>query len=192
MNRILKTLFIIAAAISTAVATNAQDLQSQRGESQDLGGLFGEKLDHGGLVINPTPQQLYRLRSIGPNISEGVVLKGEAKAFAEELSFLKQGKRGTKLTISYNTKSGELEPVAGAYSLHIGAGDITITAKEYKRPKPTDNKALERFFAWRGCIDCTVTEEPGENLFTPELAARVGTLFEKLMPLYDYFNQFKV
>ena len=130
MNRILKTLFIIAAAISTAVATNAQDLQSQRGESQDLGGLFGEKLDHGGLVINPTPQQLYRLRSIGPNISEGVVLKGEAKAFAEELSFLKQSKRGTKLTISYNAKSTEIEPIAGAYSLHIGAGDITITAKD--------------------------------------------------------------
>ena len=67
-----------------------------------------------------------------------------------------------------------------------------ITAQLYKRPKPTDNKKLERFFAWKGCIDCTVTEEPGENLFTPELTQRVADFFQKLMPLYDYFNQFKV
>ena len=72
------------------------------------------------------------------------------------------------------------------------ATGVPITAQLYKRPKPTDNKKLERFFAWRGCIDCTVTEEPGENLFTPELTQRVKDFFEKLMPLYDYFNQFKV
>ena len=72
------------------------------------------------------------------------------------------------------------------------ATGVPITANCYKRPKPTDNKKLERFFAWRGCIDCTVTEEPGENLFTPELTQRVKDFFEKLMPLYDYFNQFKV
>ena len=69
---------------------------------------------------------------------------------------------------------------------------VPITAQLYKRPKPTDNKALEKFFAWRGCIDCTVTEDPGENLFTPELMERVRSFFEKLMPLYDFFNQFKV
>ena len=72
------------------------------------------------------------------------------------------------------------------------ATGVPITANCYKRPKPTDNKKLERFFAWRGCIDCTVTEAPGENLFTPELTQRVKDFFEKLMPLYDYFNQFKV
>ena len=72
------------------------------------------------------------------------------------------------------------------------ATGVPITANCYKRPKPTDNKKLERFFAWRGCIDCTVTEEPGENLFTPELTQRVADFFQKLMPLYDYFNQFKV
>ena len=72
------------------------------------------------------------------------------------------------------------------------ATGVPITADCYKRPKPTDKKELERFFAWRGAIDCTVTEEPGENLFTPELAVRVRDFFEKLIPLYDFFNQFKV
>ena len=72
------------------------------------------------------------------------------------------------------------------------ATGVPITAQLYKRPKPTDNKKLERFFAWKGCIDCTVTEAPGENLFSPELTQRVADFFQKLMPLYNYFNQFKV
>lgn len=72
------------------------------------------------------------------------------------------------------------------------ATGVPITAQLYKRPKSTDKKELERFFAWRGAIDCTVTEEPGQNLFSPELASRVRDFFEKLIPLYDYFNQFKV
>ena len=69
---------------------------------------------------------------------------------------------------------------------------IPSTADCYKRPKPTDKPELERFFAWRGAIGCTIDEEPGENLFTPELADRVRDFFIKLMPLYDYFNQFKI
>jgi len=69
---------------------------------------------------------------------------------------------------------------------------VPITAQLYKRPKPTDKKELEPFFAWRNAIDCTVFEEPGENLFSPELVARVRSFFEKLIPLYDFFNQFKV
>ena len=69
---------------------------------------------------------------------------------------------------------------------------VSITANCYKRPKPTDNPDLERFFAWKGAIGCEITEEPGENLFTPELAGRVADFFQKLLPLYNYFNQFKV
>ena len=72
------------------------------------------------------------------------------------------------------------------------ATGVPITAELYKRPKPTEDKALERFFGWKSCIGCTVSEEPGEALFTPELAARVSDFFQKLMPLYDFFNQFKV
>ena len=72
------------------------------------------------------------------------------------------------------------------------ATGVNITAQLYKRPKPTDNPKLERFFAWRSCIECTVEEAPGENLFTPELAQRVGEFFRKLMPLYEFFNRFKV
>ena len=67
-----------------------------------------------------------------------------------------------------------------------------VTAHLYKRPKPTDNPALEPYFAWKCNIGCVREEAPGENLFTPELAQRVGTFLEQLTPLYEYLNRFKV
>ena len=72
------------------------------------------------------------------------------------------------------------------------ATGLPITAECYKRPKETDNEALKPYFAWRGQVSCTVEEAPNENLFAPELSSRVQAFFEKLMPLYDFFNKFKV
>ena len=69
---------------------------------------------------------------------------------------------------------------------------MPISAECYKRPKPTEDPRLERFFAWKGKIGC-VREEPfSDGVFTPELAARVSDFFTKLTPLYDFFNRFKV
>ena len=67
-----------------------------------------------------------------------------------------------------------------------------ITAELYKRPKPTDNPALEPYFAWKGQIGCTRSITPGPEMFGPELKNEVADFFEKLTPLYDYFNRFKV
>ena len=67
-----------------------------------------------------------------------------------------------------------------------------ITTELYKRPKATDNPDLERFFAWKGQIACVRQMEPGEALFGPELKNQVADFFEKLTPLYEYFNRFKV
>ena len=55
MNK-LRFMFAMALAATLSLGTAmAQDLSSQRGESQDLGEILGHKVDHGGLVINPTP-----------------------------------------------------------------------------------------------------------------------------------------
>ena len=69
---------------------------------------------------------------------------------------------------------------------------MPISAECYKRPKSTDDPRLERFFAWKGQIGCTIHEDFSENTFGPDLAKRVGDFFTKLTPLYNYFNQFKV
>ena len=133
MNRTLKTLLAVVVSLCTALAVNAQDLSSQRGESQDLGSLLGHRLDHAGLVINPTPQHLYLLRSLPADISRGVALKGEAKKFAEELSFIKQSKKGLKLTITYPKRgfaqNAEVPNKSGAYTLKVNhASGIIIEA----------------------------------------------------------------
>ncbi len=72
------------------------------------------------------------------------------------------------------------------------ATGVPITAEEYKRPKPTQDERLARFFAWKKQIGCTVHEDFSESTFGPELAQRVAAFFQKLTPLYDYFNRFKV
>ena len=67
-----------------------------------------------------------------------------------------------------------------------------IEAELYKRPKPCDNPDLEPYFAWKGQIGCTRHEDFSEATFGPDLADRVLDFLVKLMPLYDYFNRFKV
>ena len=67
-----------------------------------------------------------------------------------------------------------------------------ILAEQYKRPKPAEDPRLAPFFAWRGQIGCTRDIAPGPEMFGPELKQEVADFFEKLIPLYDFFNRFKV
>ena len=71
------------------------------------------------------------------------------------------------------------------------ATGIPVVAEEtYKRPKPTENKKLEPYFSWKGQIGCVREEEFSPETFGPELGERVKTMFQQLMPLYDYFCKF--
>ena len=72
------------------------------------------------------------------------------------------------------------------------ATGMQITAEEYKRPEACENPELERFFRWKSGIGITVEAPFSDATFGSELAQTVGTLFEKLTPLYDYFTQFGV
>ena len=73
------------------------------------------------------------------------------------------------------------------------ATGIPITAQTYKRPPHTAPiPELEPYFAWKGCIDCTIDEEFSPETFDPALKDKVLDFFQKLMPLYEYFNRFKV
>lgn len=69
---------------------------------------------------------------------------------------------------------------------------VPITAQCYKRPRVPENPALAPYFAWKGEIGCTRSIEPGDALFGPQLEGEVKGFFEKLTPLYDYFNQYVV
>ena len=69
---------------------------------------------------------------------------------------------------------------------------LSIYAEEYKRPENCENPDLERFYRWKGKIGCTIHEDFSEDTFGPALADRVRDFLVKLIPLYDYFNKFKV
>ncbi len=69
---------------------------------------------------------------------------------------------------------------------------MPITAELYKRPKPTEDPRLAPYFAWKGQISCTRDIEASPAIFGPELAEEVAGFFQKLTPLYEYFNQFAV
>ena len=67
---------------------------------------------------------------------------------------------------------------------------LKITADLYKRPKAAPLPELERFYAWKGNISCTVDEPVGPEMFGPDLGIRAGDLLKKLIPLYDFFSRF--
>lgn len=67
---------------------------------------------------------------------------------------------------------------------------IPVTAELYKRPKETDNPDLIPYFQWRYGIACIRTEPICEDTFGRGLAERVADMFEKLVPVYEYFCQY--
>ena len=132
MIKTLKTLATIALAVVIGLSAEAQDLSSQRGESQDLGKLLGYRVDRGGLNISPFPQQYVPMLCDGVDLRKGVKLIGEATNYAEELSFLEQSNKGAKLNLRFYTEASDKHDifahVPGAYALQISEGTITIDA----------------------------------------------------------------
>ncbi len=133
MIKTIRNLTILVAALFAVTTTlYAQDLSSQRGESQDLGKLLGYRVDRGGLVINPFPQHYTPLECEGVDITQGVMLVGKAQSYAEELGFLKEGENGAKIELTFYTekdnKDESLAMKPGAYALKISDGTIDIKA----------------------------------------------------------------
>ncbi len=73
------------------------------------------------------------------------------------------------------------------------ATGVPVTANLYKRPpKPAPTVELEPYFAWRDQFACVISEPFSEDSFGPQLGERVKDFLTKLIPLYEYFNQFAV
>ena len=69
---------------------------------------------------------------------------------------------------------------------------LPLTASLYKRPKEAPIPELAPYYGWKANIACVAEEEFSEACFGPQLADRVKTFLENLIPLYEYFNQFTV
>lgn len=116
----------------SCVAAVAQDLTLQRGEKQDFGVLLGEKIDHDGLVINPTPQELKRYDTT-LDISHGVLLEGKAVGYEKELDFLVTAHDGVALRVDQDVNMPAhygVKLLPGAYRLDITDRGIEIKAHD--------------------------------------------------------------
>ncbi|MBQ3044077.1 MAG: beta-N-acetylglucosaminidase domain-containing protein [Alistipes sp.] len=132
MNRILKTTIFIAVTLFGVSVAGAQDLQSQRGESQSVDKVPGEVLDHDGLMLNPIPQHVERMFE-EVDITRGFALRGKAKGYAEELGFLKIDKRGLPINIVCSERAADkldMEEIVGTYMLKVSKAGVTITAAD--------------------------------------------------------------
>lgn len=70
------------------------------------------------------------------------------------------------------------------------ATGVAVTAQEYKRQKPCPEERLQRFYQWRGQIQCIRQEPFGPEVFSPELADRARDFITALTPLTQYLQRF--
>ncbi|ADV43394.1 beta-N-acetylglucosaminidase domain-containing protein [Bacteroides helcogenes] len=105
------------------------DLSAQRSEIQNVSVVPGKKIDHQGIIINPTPQQMTLDKNNRLDISGGLMLNDKQHKFESDLNFVKLQKKGIKLDINFGIKAAGKQGVkamSGAYSLTIGEKGISI------------------------------------------------------------------
>lgn len=132
----IKNNFLFAALLAMASSCPALaqddgfDLNSQRGEKQDVNMVPGHKVDHQGIIVNPTPHVLCVDTSVLIDLSQGVNLVDKQKKFAADVDFLKQNKKGIRLTIDFGAKqaakAGLKKMTSGAYLLTADKKGISI------------------------------------------------------------------
>ena len=129
-NNLLLTALFTAACTSAFAQTETFDLNSQRGEKQDVNMVPGKKLDHHGIVVNPTPHNFNLDMQTWTDLSAGVKLIDKSGKFANDVNFLKQNAKGTPLNITFGEKpakkAGLKKMVSGAYLLTVDKKGINI------------------------------------------------------------------
>lgn len=106
------------------------DLSAQRSELQVITTIPGHAVDHGGYVLNPTPQRIDLDTTRHLDIGGGVALKDKRGCFGGDTGFLTLRKGGVSLTVDFGPKAtGKLDvrPVSGAYAMSIDGKGIRIT-----------------------------------------------------------------
>ena len=119
-----------ALACGSLAAQEAEfDLSSQRSEAQNVLPVPGKKLNHEGIIINPTPQQIVLDKNHRVDISAGILLKDKQNKFANDFDFTSLSDKGVKLSIDFGEKLAKkqgVKAVSGAYAFTINDEGIRI------------------------------------------------------------------
>ena len=67
---------------------------------------------------------------------------------------------------------------------------VKVLAEEYKRLKACPDPRLQRFYQWKGKIECIRSEPFSEASFGPELADRARDFITALTPLTNFLQRF--
>lgn len=118
------------ACLNIAAQENDFDLNSQRSEKQNIVTIQGSKVDHKGIIINPTPQEMSVDMSGKVDLSAGVALKDKQNKFADDLGFVSLNQKGARLVIDFGAKAAAkkgVKAVSGAYAMSVNKKGVTIT-----------------------------------------------------------------
>lgn len=123
------------AAAPAGVSAQGIDLAAQRKESQNVKHVPGQKIDHQGIVINPTPQQMALEGSGEINAAGGFTFVPGKGAFSikeasKDFPWLKLTTKGPKIFLNYGEKVGKaagVKDIKGAYKLTINKKGVQIT-----------------------------------------------------------------
>lgn len=131
--KIWATIAVAWVAMTSPMAQETVNLNVQRKESQQIRLIPGEKIDHRGIVVNPTPQQMILNQDNSLDVTGGFVLKDKQKCFADNLAFLVQSGQGVELRIDFGRKLADkmqVEAVPGAYRLTVDAKGVSIVGRD--------------------------------------------------------------
>lgn len=176
------------------------DLSTQRSEKQDVMAVPGKKLDHQGIIINPTPQNLVFSGENKLDISGGINLKDKHGKFSEDLGFIVSDKKGVKLSIDFGTKVASkrgVKEILGAYVLSITDKDVSIVGYDEKGAFygiQTLRQLVESPIAINGELPCLEINDYPDLKYRGVVEGFYGTPWshEVRMSLIDFYGKFKM
>lgn len=176
------------------------DLSSQRSESQDVAKVPGQKIDHKGLIINPTPQNITIDQSGELDITKGIQLGDKKGKFSQDFKFTTLDKKGVKLTIDFGEKLAKkhgIKDISGAYSLTINKNGILITGYDERGAFygiQTLKQLIESPVAKEGKLPYVEINDFPDLLSRGVVEGFYGTPWshEVRMSLIDFYGKFKM
>lgn len=193
-------LALCAGMVCGNAAAQDFDLSSQRQEIQQFLPVDGEKINHNGLVINPTPHDIFLDEGETLNIVGGIKVNDRQGRFADDVHFIPVTEKGVKLTIDFGEKvaaKAGTKATPGAYVLNITPKEITITGYDESGAfygLQTLRQVVGSRMAAGGKLPCmTVNDYPSLPL-RGVVEGFYGTPWshEVRLSLIDFFGRFKM
>ncbi len=157
-------------------------------------------MDHGGIIINPTPHEMVLDGDNRLDISGGLALKDKQGKFADDFGFAAPEGKGVKLTVDFGPKAASKEHVnecSGAYVLRVGKKEISITGYDERGAFygiQTLRQLMESPAAAGGQLPCLEINDYPDLPNRGVIEGFYGTPWphEVRLSLIDFYGKFKL